>query len=234
MQTYWVHTKGEATNSTSVTSDEDTGVEAIAFTADAALGELRGPNGRVSFLQVVGLTMDEYTLVERWNTESLIDEMRRENPQLILDLRRRSILDDCNLAARVEARVQAEGSSQETTLVKELSWTHEGDAATLEVGANAVEALKQMLQGRTLHGREFTLAGPERAVAFRSGDDAGVSHEDDLLVVQLPRALAETMLAELVPQRGEYSWPGLPGFVLTITPSEIRDANTGEVVRVLG
>lgn len=217
-----------------IASEEETAIEAIAFTDDPDLGELQTPNGAVRFLQVVGLTMDEYTLVERWNTESLIDEMRRENPQLILDLKRRSILDDCNLAARVEERVRAEGSSQETTLVKELSWTHEGEASTLEVGANAVEALKQMLQGRTLHGREFTLLGPERGVAFRPGDAAAVSHEDDLLVIQLPGALAEAMLQDLVPQRGEYSWEGLPGFVLTITPSEIRDANTGEVVRVLG
>ena len=44
----------------------DTAIRAIGFTPDPQLGSIDTPNGRVEFLQVVGLTTDEHDACSNW------------------------------------------------------------------------------------------------------------------------------------------------------------------------
>ncbi|MEK6493296.1 suppressor of fused domain protein [Myroides odoratimimus] len=73
--------------------DYDTDLVAIAFVKDPELGSLDTPNGRVEFLQMVGITQKEYdTLLENpktSETEKLLEQLRQDNPLLITDLDRK-------------------------------------------------------------------------------------------------------------------------------------------------
>ncbi len=72
--------------------DYNTKIVAVAFIEDKELGSIETPNGQVQFLQIVGLTEDEFeafkinpTLSE---TEKILDRLKIDNPLLITNLDR--------------------------------------------------------------------------------------------------------------------------------------------------
>lgn len=71
----------------------ETEITGLVFTLDPELGKIQTPHGEVSFLQLVGITQAE---VERLgenpsveDVENLITELRKENPLLLTDLKRK-------------------------------------------------------------------------------------------------------------------------------------------------
>lgn len=72
--------------------DTDTKLVGVAFAPDPVLGGIDTPNGRVEFLQMVGITQRELDWLREDPTtqrvERLIDMMRKDNPLLITDLKR--------------------------------------------------------------------------------------------------------------------------------------------------
>lgn len=73
--------------------DYDTNLTAIAFVLDPELGKIQTPHGEVQFLQMVGITTDEYELLKQnpklAETEKLLDQLKINNPLLITDLDRK-------------------------------------------------------------------------------------------------------------------------------------------------
>ncbi len=75
-----------------IRSDTETALVGIAFVPDPKLPAIDTPNGKVDFLQMVGLTQSELDWL--WQDPStarcqeLIDKMRVDNPLLITDLAR--------------------------------------------------------------------------------------------------------------------------------------------------
>ena len=72
----------------------DTDLRAMAFLVDPQLGRIKTPHGQVTFLQLVGLTHDELNELRQWNTRKFLKVLAKDNPLLITDLRRKSILRD--------------------------------------------------------------------------------------------------------------------------------------------
>jgi len=72
--------------------DTDTAIVGIAFAPDPKLPEIDTPNGKVQFLQMVGLTQAELDWLwqepKTYRCQELIDKMREDNPLLIMDLTR--------------------------------------------------------------------------------------------------------------------------------------------------
>jgi suppressor of fused len=85
-----------------------TRISAVAFTTDPQLGEIQTPNGRLQFLQAVGLTSEELELAKSWGTTRLLDAMREANPLLVTDLARNSMLDDESTREHLWALARAE------------------------------------------------------------------------------------------------------------------------------
>lgn len=73
--------------------DYDTNLTAIAFVLDPELGKIQTPHGEVQFLQMVGITTDEYELLKQnpklAETEKLLEQLKINNPLLITDLDRK-------------------------------------------------------------------------------------------------------------------------------------------------
>ncbi|MGE0712407.1 MAG: suppressor of fused domain protein [Planctomycetota bacterium] len=211
----------------------ETALRAVAFLEDPTLPELDTPNGRVAFLQVVGLTADEYRAASSWDARKFLDALRERLPLAITDLARGSLLEaDPAFAALVEEGLRRDGSSQESLAVPLLE-LEEGEGRPLvRLGARPVEEFLSLVRGRLPHGRPMWLAGPEAVVAFEPGEEAGWGkdpHGNPSLV--LAPADVERVLAKVRPrQRGRYD---LGFWILEVVPSEIKN-QAGEVIEVIG
>lgn len=73
--------------------ESDTDITALAFVADPELGKIDTPHGELTFLQMVGLTSNEYEQLKNSpkleETEKLIAKLKQSNPLLITDLDRK-------------------------------------------------------------------------------------------------------------------------------------------------
>ncbi len=77
-----------------IRADSDTNLVAIVFTLDPELREIDTPHGKLTFLQMVGITSEE--LEDLRSSEDrmgavgkLVDELRKDNPLLITELTRK-------------------------------------------------------------------------------------------------------------------------------------------------
>jgi hypothetical protein len=215
----------------------DTAVRAAAFAADPQLGAVDTPNGRVEFLQVVGLTADEHEACGDWSTGGVLDVLRAANPLLVTDLGHRSVLDDPVTGTRVREGIERDGSQSDRSFVAVAEWTAGGRgrnrAAAVALGAKAVRALLGKFRSRLAHGRDFVLAGREQAVRFRPAAEAGWERDGAELVVNLSAAALAAVRGSLKAARGRYAWPELPGLTVEVRPTEITDA-AGNVAEVIG
>jgi suppressor of fused len=216
-----------------------TGTElaALLFCLDPQLGEINTPHGRLKFVQVVGITLDELDLVQEWSSEGLLQVLSADNPLLITDLERKSLLADPQTAALIRERAEREGSSTDTLYIRHLTWktsgTGEGRTVQVSLGAQGVDSLVRVLPARILHGRELEVCGQGQVVRFEPAGTAAWRVEGDALIVEISPELMDEIQDSLRPQAGEYGWPALTGLTLQVVPSEIRDPQ-GKVIRVVG
>lgn len=112
----------------------DTKISAIIFAKDPELGEpINSPFGSATFLQVVGITDDEYALAQEWITSGLIEILRGRNRLLLTDLARDSVLADPTVAAAVHALVEEEGSSEDMSFAGDMEIIRDQDGNTVGV-----------------------------------------------------------------------------------------------------
>ena len=195
---------------------EDTHMTAILLARDPQLPRLATPFGRVDFLQVVGVTDDEYELTKDWGTEPLLGALAERDPMMVTDLHRKSILSDPARAAELRARVEKEGSSLGGVFVAHATFAGKGDEITLELGAGAVDDVVRLLKGRTLFGREFFVKGDAAVIWVRPAEESSVAIVRDQLVIRLTREDAEGLRSTLKTAAGRYELPSLPDLIVEV------------------
>ena len=204
----------------------------ISFAPDPALPPaLATPNGEVQLLQVVGLHPDELDAALAWSCEGLLALLAQRDPLLLTDPERGSLLADADAEAQIRTGIARDGSSLGSALTPSVRWEPEGDGFRLTLGARAVNTLRDLLRGRTLHGKPFSLVGADAQVDVLPGEapaavvdqDPDDDDDDGVLTVTLTPDLARALADQLAPQRGEHRWPDLPALVLEIAPTEITD-----------
>src|SRR5262249_35686993 len=191
----------------------ETAIRAIAFVEDPQLGEIDTPNGRVRFLQVVGITPDELEACADWQPQQVLDLLRQRDPLLVPDLTRRSLLEDPELKARVEEGIDRDGSVTQGTFVSVVDWSvNKGsNTARLVLGAKGVLTLLPKLRSRLAHGRPFILFGPKKHVELRPAEASGWEAEGETLSLDLTEAAVQALRTSLQAKRGTYQWAELPG-----------------------
>ena len=207
-----------------------TRLTAALFDADPQLGELDTPHGHLRFLELVPVHAGELEACAAWSAHGLLGLLPAPR---VTDLARASLLEDPAAAARIAEATAREGSAMGTQSLDTLAWRKDGQGVRLSLGAYAIESVRGMLTGRTLHGRRFVLEGPAGLAVFDPADANGWRTEDRTLIVTLTPLLARAMHDSLSPKRGKHRWPELKGFTLEIEPTEIRDPE-GKVLRTIG
>lgn len=214
-----------------IAHDTETELTALLFTGDPELRHAETPNGHVQFVQLVGITADELAAIKAWSTASFVDLWRRDNPFLVTDLARRSLLSDPQFHAAVAERTGQEGSTLEGINVDVLSWSDDGGPA-VTVGAIAVPSLRTLLSGRVARGQAAWLRGPDATLVLRPGETWTHVRDGDRLVLTMPSAAASRLSASLAERVGTYMVEDLPGLTFVVQETVVTDQKGEEVGRI--
>lgn len=210
----------------------DTLIHAVSFYHDPQLPPIDTPNGRVEFLQIVGLTMDELEAISSWNAAAFLDLRKHDNPLLLTDLGRKSWLRDADFAAKVARRSKRDGSSCGWLAIK-LKCDTRSDPVKVSVQAIAVDGMKRRLLSRLPYGRELTLNGKDATVIFRPGKQSRLKLVEDAVSVTLREDHLVEFAQALEPRAGVYPVPGLKDLVVRVLKTQIKDRD-GKVVDTVG
>ncbi len=203
--------------------ETSTAISAVVFTDDPELGDIASEFGKARFLQIVGLTDDEYRLIQEWSTGGLLEILKRRLPLLITNLHRASVLADAATSIVVKKRVEIEGSSEELTSAGDMTIdTSEG--VVLELGALYATALPRAMRGRLRHDRPYTLRGSELLLHLKPAAESGVSVDGNDVTLAVAPALATELEARLrAGLVGEYRFTAWDALRVIVTPSFIRN-----------
>lgn len=213
----------------------ETNIRAIAFGLDPELPAIDTPNGKLEFLQIVGLTLDEMSALKIWDTAGVLDALRQRSPLLITDLDRPSLLEDPQLAQFLAEGAAREGSSSHVLFVEVARWEIlPQERLLLVVGANGMKDFRAILPGRLLHGQPLSLASKQKCILWEPGPQAAWRLEGDTdLILSLPDELTREIAARLAPKAGLYTFPSFPALEIQVEPSAIKDRD-GNVIETIG
>jgi suppressor of fused len=199
-----------------ISLDRPTALTALAFTVDPTLGEIGTPHGSVRFLQVVGLTADEYAAARRWRTDGVLDLLAGRDPLLITDLARPSLLADPAARAAIEAGVARDGSSTGQLFVAGFRVS---GADRLHFGEVTVPLVAQAIRDRLPHGRPLVIDGDQIRVVLRPGPSFTVERSEGVLELTLPPDAVSALPSALTV--GTRAVPGAPGLSVEVAPAGV-------------
>ncbi|MEU4426685.1 suppressor of fused domain protein [Actinoplanes sp. NPDC024001] len=200
-----------------IRQDYDTAVTALAFAEDPELGAIDTPHGRVQFLQVVGLTADEYAAARQWDTAGLVALLAERSPLLVTDLDRPPITDDPAARAAIEAGRARDGSSLGWLMVAGFDWVAEGDAIRLRLEEITAGSLAEAVRARLPYGRDLLLEGPGTRVLLRPAQEFAAHRPDDgTLELRLPPQAVAALPAALT--AGTHPLPGATNLLIEVRP----------------
>ncbi|MFU8851931.1 suppressor of fused domain protein [Micromonospora sp. SL1-18] len=219
----------------------ETAIRAAVFAEDPELGAIDTPHGRLRFLQVVGLALDEYAAIERWNAEGLLAALAPTLPLLVTDLDRTSLTDDPAVTAAVEDGTRREGSATGSLFVQEAGWRTDRSGwvrtkqtTTLTFGASAAARIGRVLHARLPFGRDLLVEAHDGGIGFRPGVEVSVREVGGgMLEVEVPPALLDELTEVLRPVTGSHHLASAPELAVEIVQSRIRDQE-GNVVAEMG
>jgi suppressor of fused-like protein len=218
--------------------EHDTAIRSIAFVHDPELAMIDTPNGRVEFLQVVGITEDEEVACKRWVTLKALKTFALALPLYITDLNRGSLLADPLIAAEVEEGTVRDGSNTGFLFLERIVWTRHNRflrAARydIDIGAGQVPELTALLPARLPFGRQLLLVGNDARVVLAPGERCAVEADEQTLRVTLDTAASRELIETLKPIAGDYALRAFGGIVFRVHRTEIRDAE-GNVIQLIG
>ncbi|ALN90308.1 suppressor of fused domain protein [Lysobacter gummosus] len=221
-----------------IAADSDTAIRSVAFAHDPELSAIDSENGRVEFLQVIGLTNEEEFALKRWSTLKVLDVFKDYLPLWVTDLERGSLLADSDVAARLAEGSAREGSSVGMIYTDQLSWEQRKrllrrPLTQISIGARQVGELLALLPLRLPFGHAFTVVGPDARIVFEPAARNSAEAIDGALHLRLDDRAMRSLVARLRAQAGEYEVEGFPSLLLQVQKTEIR-AQDGSVEQVIG
>lgn len=205
---------------------DDCTLSAILFAEDPELGAIATPHGRLQFLQLIGLTEDEYDASRKWSSEALTALFEPRLPLLVSDITRPSLLTDPEVAEAVRAGIEADGSNSGALFVPEIGWSRDGDRTRLRIGALQAAGVAETLPGRLAHGRDLLLQGDDSMVLLVPADGGDLTvHDagDGNAMLGIPASALDALVETLRPEAGVRAVPGLPELVIEVVQTVIRD-----------
>jgi len=221
-----------------IARDTQTAICSMGFVFDPELPAVDTPNGRMEFLQIVGLTEDEEEAAKRWRTRALLDTLLPHMPLWVTDLNRRSLLERADVRAQIEEGSRRDGSSSGSQFVDVLAWRTRkrllrAPVVEITIGAARVRDLVTLLPLRLPFDREFHFVAADCALRFQRGDVNGVVEEDHVLTLKLTDSTVQAFARCLQPRAGEYGVDGLDGVRWRVEKTVIRDPQ-GNPLQTIG
>jgi hypothetical protein len=216
----------------------ETAIRAIAFLRDPELPPIDTPHGRVEFLQVVGVTLDEELALKQWEALKALAVLGQHLPLMVTDLARASLLQRPDVARALGEGAGRDGSSTHALFMEQLSWQKRdalpgGAAYTLVIGARQITELQALLPCRLPFGRGLRLVGREAQIVLTPGTAVTVTESEGVLDVALDAAAQAVFRDEVKPHAGVYRLSARPELVLEVRKTEIKDPQ-GAVIEIIG
>ncbi|HEY7132400.1 MAG TPA: suppressor of fused domain protein [Candidatus Limnocylindrales bacterium] len=209
-----------------------TAIRAVLFAADAQVEPIDTPNGRIAFVQVVGVTIDEYEAACDWSSDPMLDLLAEANPLLVTNLARPSILGSTEVREAVRAGIERDGSAVGGIQVDELDVAADDSRLTIRFGALGLQRVLRLATGRLSHDRSFWVRGPAAAVAIQRGEGLAWHQADDALHLTLDDPTITRLLSELRPVAGHYELDDAGRLAIDVVPTIIRDQHDREIDRI--
>ncbi|MED4955422.1 suppressor of fused domain protein [Paenibacillus macerans] len=222
-----------------ICAGDDTKLTALAFTWDPELPEIDTPNGKIEFLQMIGITGDELEAMQAWNTRGMLKACEGHLPGLVTDLSRDSVLEVPAIAEAVQNGMERDGSSTGFLFVDQLAWEPGKNRlfgktpAALTLGAKQAGVVGKLIRGRILKGKDLTLVGQGIQVVLKPGDEAGFEAGEDEVVLRLDEASVAELAGQIQPKAATVTLSSLKGMVIQVVKTHIKDQE-GNVVLTIG
>ncbi|MGO1073094.1 suppressor of fused domain protein [Lysobacter sp. CA199] len=221
-----------------IAADSDSAIRSVAFAHDPELPPIDSENGRVEFLQVIGLTNEEEFALKRWSTLKVLDVFKDYLPLWTTDLERGSLLADGDVAARLAEGSAREGSSVGMIYTDQLAWEQRKrllrePLTQVAIGARQVGELLALLPLRLPFAHKFSVVGPDVRVVFEPAARNSAEAIGDDLHLRLDERALRSLVSRLRAQAGDYEVDGFPALQLQVRKTEIRRTD-GSVEQVIG
>lgn len=221
-----------------IASGMDTLIRSVVFAHDPELPPIETPNGRVEFLQIVGITDDEELAVKQWKTLKVLDVFREQLPLLVTDMNRRSLMEQQDVREKISAGVAAEGSNTGYVFVDQLAWVEKKRLLRkpeihITLGARQVKEILSLLPFRLPFEREFALVDGDCRVAFVPARENHHETEENTLRLSIRPEVLEELQSILKQKEGIYGLSTFKGVVLQVRKTHIKDGRGG-VVETIG
>ncbi len=219
--------------------DADTQLTALAFTHDPELAEMDTPNGRMEFIQMVGISGDELEAMQTWNTLGVLEAGIEQIPSYITDLTRPSLLQNPKVQEAVERGIEEEGSNTGFLFVDQLAWEKgkkgwfNKQSNVMQLGAKQAEVISKLLRGRILKNKNLSLVGQQITILFKADDQVGYHVTEQEVTITLNKDAVEELSQKLVPQEGQFTISTLAGVSFQILKTHIKNQE-GAVVKTIG
>lgn len=211
--------------------EEETDITAGFFMLDPQLQSIQTPNGLVKFLQLVGLSTDEYELIKEGYFDAVADRVADLEPLGITEIYRPSILEDTSVLEEITS--QEPTASQGEVFGTLAEWTEADGQLEIRVGATIVPQLKSMLKSRVAQGIPAVVYGKGFGIVFEPGEKGAWEVDEQLLYVTIPAGIVQSLVDSLQPTQGIYPVSETPEIKLKIVPIEIKDRD-GKVIKTVG
>lgn len=212
--------------------ERETSIRAALFALDPQLDSIDTANGRLQFVQVVGITLDEYQATQEWISDEMIKLLARRSPMLVTDLDRRSILEDPDVRDQVTTGIAGDGSSMSGLVADVLSISAVGASLTVHLGAAVVERVLRLMAGRLGHDRSFWIRSPNAEVSFQRGDDFAWHAVEGGAHVTLSPTDVDQVFREVRAEAGRYAVGPDGRLVFEVERTVIRDRQDREIGHV--
>lgn len=217
----------------------ETELTALAFINDPDLLEIHTLNGKVEFIQLVGITVDELDAMQIWNTLGVLNACSKYMPQYITNLSRKSLLQNSKIKEAIQKGSEKEGSNTGFLFNEQVTWTRskkfflKKNPAVITIGAKQAKTIGQIIRGRMVKGEPFRLVSNEATVIFMFKDQPQVIEKDDKIEIILSGQVVEQFVSQLEPVEKSFSIPSLKSVVFQIIKTEVKDSE-GNVVETIG
>lgn len=211
----------------------------MAFRFDPELPAIDTANGSVAFLQVVGLTLDEEAVAQKWDTRKLLDALLPFMPLWQTDLKRQSLLGQPGVMGRATDGIRRDGSSSSAAYTDLLDISVQKrllrkPLAQVTLGARQIEQLAEFIPLRLPFDKSFVLAGPKGRLHFAlAKKDSWSIGRDGALRLHVSRKSVTEFATLLHPRQGVYKLPSFQHILWDVKPTTIRNAEGG-IVDIIG
>ncbi len=208
------------------TSEDE--IAAIVFVDDIELAPTESRNGRLTFLQMVGLTSGEYEALQSWNGPSLVDLIHARDPLFLMDVERKTYLREEAFARAVEQGRERDGSSTGVLYGLGILWFKNANEIQVHLDPSAARAVRTSAKARLSHRNPMLFFGdprktlrPDGSLVLHSQVNIVLHSEDGpseiselegrkVAVIRLSDAAVRELDAVLRDEPGSYVLPSLP------------------------